>query len=176
MTNNINISACKLQAQVVAVFVCLLLTNGHVLSVFFAHFPSKGSDDPPPPSHSNRPLETLQHSTPPERKMKETLSKKHSDALKHYTSEGITDNVIYKEGIKNLHTAAVARAIANQRDNKVLNQPAPRIDKSEATLPRKTRSILAQLRSGYSTYPNSYLHRINPAKYPSDKCPDCNLE
>ena len=42
--------------------------------------------------------------------MKETLSKKHSDALKHYTSEGITDNVIYKEGIKNLHTAAVARA------------------------------------------------------------------
>ena len=106
--------------------------------------------------------------------MKETLSKKHSDALKHYTSEGITDNVIYKEGIKNLHTAAVARAIANQRDNKVLNQPAPRKDKSETTLPSKTRSILAQLRSGYSTYLNSYLHRINPAKYPSDKCPDCN--
>ena len=96
--------------------------------------------------------------------------------IKQYTRECITDNVTYKEGIKNLHTTAVAREIANQRDNKVLNQPAPRSDKSEANLPRKTRSILAQLRSGYSTKLNSYLNRINPAKYPSDKCPNCNLE
>ena len=110
-------------------------------------------------------------------KLKETLSTKYADEIKQCTREGNTDNVIYKEGIKNLHTATtVARAIANQRDNKVLNQPAPRIDKSEATLPRKTRSILAQLSSGYSTNLNSYLHCINPAKYPSDKCPDCNLE
>ena len=128
------------------------------------------------PSHPNHNPTNFNTVLPQKEKMKETLSTKHSDALQHYTREGITDNVIYKEGIKNLHTAAVARAIANQRDNKVLNQPAPRIDKSEATLPRKTRSILAQLRSGYSTHLNSYLHRINPTKYPTDKCPDCNLE
>ena len=47
------------------------------------------------------------------------------------------------------------------------------IDVSEKNLPRPTRSTLSQIRSGYSSYLNSYLHRINPTKY-QENCPKCN--
>ena len=40
-------------------------------------------------------------------------------------------------------------------------------------LPRKTRCVLAQLRSGYSTFLNSYCSRIDPTI--ADLCPVCSL-
>ena len=40
-------------------------------------------------------------------------------------------------------------------------------------LPRKTRSILSQLRSGYSTILNSYMSRID--ENVQNNCPDCQL-
>ena len=52
----------------------------------------------------------------------------------------------------------------------------PGINRTEKLLPRKTRTTLAQLRSSYSTYLNKYLHRINPATYPSPSCPQCDVE
>ena len=57
-------------------------------------------------------------------------------------------------------------------NNKVLNSRPPEIHKSECKLPRSTRSTLAQLRSGYSVYLNSYKARIDPNA--SDKCPNCD--
>ena len=41
-------------------------------------------------------------------------------------------------------------------------------------MPRKTRCILAQLRSGYSNYLNYYQNRIDHNK--TAICPDCNIE
>ncbi len=57
-------------------------------------------------------------------------------------------------------------------NNKVINARPPEIHKSECKLPRVTRSTLAQLRSGYSMYLNSYKSSIDPNT--SDKCPNCD--
>ena len=62
--------------------------------------------------------------------MRETLAKQYAKKLKHLT----TDNAAYKEI---LHTEMIlASAITRQRDKKVINRPAPTIDKSEKTLPQ----------------------------------------
>ena len=66
--------------------------------------------------------------------MRETLAKQYAKKLKHLTREGTTDNAAYKEI---LHTEMIlASAITRQRDKKVINRPAPTIDKSEKTLPQ----------------------------------------
>ena len=56
-------------------------------------------------------------------------------------------------------------------DNKVFNSAAPEISADEEKLPRKTRRILAQLRSGYSPHLRAYLKRTGVED--SDLCPDC---
>ena len=62
--------------------------------------------------------------------------------------------------------------IMEQKANKVLGTRAPPINQSEKSLPRKTRTTLSQLRSGYSSSLNSFLSRINPLEY-EDTCPKC---
>ena len=123
---------------------------------------------PSHPNHSD--LEAA-----PERLMKPTLRSKFAGAVKPLTAGGVSDPASYKQGLKSLHTSCVASTIRTQSDNKVLQAPAPAIDKTEATLPRQTRTTLAQLRSGYSTHLNSFLNRIDPTSHPSDLCPKCNL-
>ena len=59
--------------------------------------------------------------------------------------EGISDDLNYKEGLKTIHTTSFQSAIHNLGTNEILGTPAPRINASEKTLPRKTRSTLAQL-------------------------------
>ena len=53
----------------------------------------------------------------------------------------------------------------------VLGDIPPVVDKSEKQLPRPTRCTLAQLRSGISVYPKSYLSILNPEVI--DACPHC---
>ena len=74
-----------------------------------------------------------------------------------------------------MHTACVAKTIRNQEDNKVPQATAPKVNPSEATLPRKIRTTLSQLRSGSSSTLNSYLHRINTIIHLALDCPRCNL-
>ena len=57
--------------------------------------------------------------------------------------------------LKKILTDSVAATIAAQADNSVLNAPAPAIDESEKNLPRKARTSLSQLRSGYSSRLNT---------------------
>ena len=52
--------------------------------------------------------------------------------------------------------------------------PAPKISNSERDLPRKTRTTLAQLRSGYSSFLHSYLFLIKARGSVTDRCPDCH--
>ena len=109
----------------------------------------------------------------PNRLMKPTLISTFADEIMGLTIDGaVPDEINYKAGLKTIHTQCVQDTISQQADNKVLNAPAPKICDSEKELPRKTRTTLAQLRSGYSTYLNSYLHRINPNQY-QDLCNNC---
>ena len=57
----------------------------------------------------------------------------------------------YKAALRSIHTSSVQQTIQNQDHNRVLGIPAPAIDPSERTLPRRTRTLLSQLRSGHST-------------------------
>ena len=52
--------------------------------------------------------------------------------------------------------------------------PAPSVHEEEEELPRKTRRILAQLRSGYCHSLNDYRHRVGLSN--SDICPCCGRE
>ena len=65
------------------------------------------------------------------------------------------------------------QSINTRGQNKVLYDLPPEIHYSEKTLPRKPRSILSQLRSGYSTILNFYLSRID--EYIQNNYPDCQL-
>ena len=105
--------------------------------------------------------------------MKQTLKTRFGQKLKtvlQNTTE--LDPASYKSHLKSIHTRSVQATIAKQSRNKVIQEQPPPIDKSEKILPRKTRTTLSQLRSGYSTHLNSYLSRINPSI--NDNCPDCN--
>ena len=123
------------------------------------------------PDHPNQ--RSLNLLTPP-RIMKHTLDTKHSNSIKSILPNGIADEDTYKRKLKEIHTATVSTSINNQNANKVLNSAPPPIDPSEKSLPRRTRTLLSQLRSGYSSFLNSYLHAINAAD--TDKCPKCHLE
>src|SRR6267154_1373691 len=59
------------------------------------------------------------------------------------------------------------------KSNLILSQPAPDINQSEQSLPRKTRRILAQLRTSKSPILMAYLNAIDPKSYPSPSCPLC---
>ena len=76
-----------------------------------------------------------------------------------------------KEIIKKIHTETVHNAINNLENNRILKTKPPDIDKSESSLPRKCRSELARLRSGFSRKVNSYMSRIDSDI--EDKCPLC---
>ncbi len=107
---------------------------------------------------------------PPPRQMKQTLSSKFGREVKTLSRNLTEDN--FKSKLKIIHTKSVKNMLNTFDNNKVLNSRPPEIHKSERNLPRTTRSTLAQLRSGYSVYLNSYKARIDPNA--SDKCPNCD--
>ena len=111
-------------------------------------------------------------SPPPARVMKKTLKSKFGSEVKELIPPDGLDDTSYKSSLKEIHTKDVRAAIRNTKNNPVLNTPAPEVHKSERNLPRKTRSTLAQLRSGYSSHLNSTLSRINNEI--QNKCPYCS--
>ena len=70
-----------------------------------------------------------------------------------------------------IHTMAVTECIASYEPNPILFSQPPDVDKSEESLPRGTRRVLAQLRSGKSPILLSYLHNLDPNSYSSPLCP-----
>jgi len=74
-----------------------------------------------------------------------------------------------------IHSNIVDEYKSSLQPNKILQTIAPSIDQSELTLPRDTRCILAQLRTGKSSFTLSYLNNYFPTTYPSPLCPACNL-
>ena len=82
------------------------------------------------------------------------------------------DQDTYKTMIKDIHTQAVQQTIENFKPNKVLQKQPPPISENELQLPRKIRTTLAQLRSGYCKLLNNYLNRLDSEI--DDVCPKCN--
>ena len=137
---------------------CTMLTKQFLLS----------TTRPTHPNHSDI------NTAPPRRIMKPSMLTRFAEDIRPLAPTGISDDINYKEGLKTLHTSSVQATIAKQSDNAVLGTKAPKVNKSETILPRKTRTILSQLRSGYSSHLNTFLNTINPTKYPSRDCPKCN--
>ena len=109
----------------------------------------------------------------PVRQMNETLQSKFGAEIKDLSYPNLSEND-YKTNLKKIHTNTVKRVIRNNEPNKVLRTRPPEINKTEKALPRTTRSTLAQLRSGYSVYLNSFKARIDKTGTVVDKCPNCD--
>ena len=67
----------------------------------------------------------------------------------------------YKALLKVIHTNKVRDTLENRKTTKFWTTLPPKIHKSEMQLPRETRRTLAQLRSNYSPYLQSYMQRID---------------
>ena len=107
--------------------------------------------------------------------MRNTIFSEHTAELnKIIQAEQEINNSTYKQGLKRIHTSKVTECRNNYKANKVLNRQPPDIHAEEKTLPRRTRTLLAQIRSGYSPHLQSYLHRIGQAE--NDRCPKCQSE
>ena len=109
---------------------------------------------------------------PPPRQMKHTLQSRFGGIISEILPPEGLDDISYKEKLKSIHTCEVNTNITQLGQNPVLQRPPPKIDETEKNLHRKARTQLSQLRSGYSSYLNSFLARIN--ENIEDKCPDCN--
>lgn len=82
------------------------------------------------------------------------------------------DEASYRAGLRDIHRDTVNVATNSYRMNIVLGgRPPPIADQEERTLPRGTRVILAQLRSGWCSRLNSYWSRIEPTI--PNTCPAC---
>ena len=79
---------------------------------------------------------------------------------------------LYKDVLKNLHTAAVKSTLDNYQPNRVLGTKPPNINPEEMILERSVRSRLARLRSGFCRSLNSYMSRIDNSII--DACPRCD--
>src|SRR4029077_3033515 len=84
----------------------------------------------------------------------------------------------HKQNIKKIHYSTVETHLQSLKPNSVINQLAPPINKSEQTLPWKTRHTLAQLRTNKSPVLKTYLHNSThkTTNHPSPLCPLCNTQ
>src|SRR5437867_2828659 len=69
--------------------------------------------------------------------------------------------------LKTRHTMAVSECLKSYKPNPIFAQPAPSVNVSEQSLPRKTRRNLAQLLAVKSSVLTAYLHTLDPSAYPS---------
>ena len=107
------------------------------------------------------------HLPPPPRNMKQT-NLQHEEEVRHLFQGDMTT----KQAIQSIHTNTVSKSISSLEPNRVLGTKPPPIHPSETSLPRKVRSGLARLRSGFSRMLKSYRHRLDESV--ADSCPDCN--
>lgn len=83
------------------------------------------------------------------------------------------DSVSYRATLNNIHRDTVETTTTSYRANVILGGRPPPIAEEERSLPRKTRVVLAQLRSGYCSRLNSYWSRINSTI--PNTCPACGV-
>ena len=90
--------------------------------------------------------------------------------LKQYLVDEPLYNTSYKSAISSIHQGVVRTAIESS-SSKLFNGPPSLISTTEQTLPWKTRTMLAQLRTGHSRILGEYISRIDPTA--RNHCHDC---
>jgi len=120
------------------------------------------------------PLHPLRMQPEPPRIMKRTIFQENNNyTIDIKTNSQNIELAAITNNMKQIHTEIVNQHNQNTPDNKILQTKAPDIDKSENTLPRSTRVLLAQLRTGKSPFLLTWKHKIDPTKYTSPLCPLC---
>ena len=117
-------------------------------------------------THSTHPGNKHLHLPPPPRDMKRTLLI-HEESVRN----AFQSDLSIKKAISSIHTTTVAESIRTLAPNRVLKEKPPDIHPSEVSLPRKIRSSLSRLRSGFSRLLKSYLNRLDESV--SENCPEC---
>ena len=87
-----------------------------------------------------------------------------------YLAEDPLSNTSYKSAISSIHQDVVTTVIESS-SSKLLNGRSPPIATAEQTLPRRTRTILAQLRTGHSRILCQYMNSIDTTA--RNHCHDC---
>ena len=90
--------------------------------------------------------------------------------IQQYLAEDPLNNTSYKSAISNIHQDVV-RTVIESSSSKLLNGRPPPIVTVEQTLPRKTRTILAQLCTSHNRILGQYMNRIDLT--PHNHCHDC---
>ena len=104
---------------------------------------------------------------------KETLYNFFKDKVMPFIVNDVVPEEGYKAALRSLHTDFVSRALENFSPNAVLGVRPPEISEEEVQLPRKARTTLSQLRSGYSIKLNSYKLSIGLRQ--DGLCPECEV-
>ena len=108
------------------------------------------------------PCHQLCHRPPDDRpERRRSLISRFKPNILQYLAEEQLRNTIYKSAISSIHQDAVRTSIESSSSKRLNGRPPP-IATAEQTLPRKTRTILAQLRTGHSRILGQYMNRIDP--------------
>jgi hypothetical protein len=143
---------------------CEILPVAEHSSLLSAQFLASCRD----PDH---PCHDITQAPRPPRPMKATLKTACSAAVER-AATALGPDATPKAIMNHLHTTTVKQCIDQLEENVILGGRPPPISPSEKSLPRPTRCILSQLRSGYSSILNSYRHRIDESI--PNSCPSCN--
>ena len=81
--------------------------------------------------------------------------------IQQYLAEEPLNNTSYKSFISSIHKDAVRTAIESSSSKLLKGRPRS-IATAEQSLPRKTRTIMAQLRTDHSLFLGQYMNRIVP--------------
>ena len=121
------------------------------------------------PSHPSHEWVT---STGPQRAMKETLRSRCWEDVEPFVVAGTIPQGELKNTLSQIHTKVVTDSIASLGDNRVLQARPPSVNDSEKLLPRRTRAVLSQLRSGHCSRLSDFQLRIGATD--SALCSECN--
>ena len=117
------------------------------------------------------PCHQLCHRPPDDRlERRRSLIGRSKPNIKQYLAEERLNNTNYKSAISSVHQDAV-RTVIESSSSKLLNGRPPPIATVEQTQPRKTRTILAQLRTGHSRILDQCMNRIDPTA--RNHCHNC---
>ena len=114
------------------------------------------------------PCHHLYHRPPDERE--QSLIGRLKPNIQQYLAEETLRNTSYKSAISSIHKDVVRTAIESI-SSKLLNGRPPPIATAEHKQPRKTITILAQLRTGHSRILGQYINRIDLTT--RNHCHDC---
>ena len=112
---------------------------------------------------SQHPCHQLCHKPPDDRlERRQSLIDRFKPNIQQYLAEQPLTNTSYMSAICSIHQVAARTAIESSSSS-LLNGRPPPIATAKQTLPRKTRAILSQLRTGHSRILGLYMNRIDPA-------------